>query len=181
MMQIWNISKCEVLIKLREKFNLIVKKNILPTARFHSLPNHTPVWYFHISHLSYHIIHQFDTFLQCLFRSEHSRIILHHFLQLETKCSSWDFTVSVSNLVEVGERCFSCVGWEGFVRGVGFEGFGNVVGTSSAKDNNVEEWIGAETIGTVYGYTCGFACSIKTGDYMFISFLRFVKEFAHIT
>lgn len=46
----------------------------------------------------------------------------------------------------------------------GSEGLLDVVSAGTTEDDNIEERVSTETVGSVYRDTCGFTGGIKTGD-----------------
>lgn len=66
------------------------------------------------------------------------------------------------------------------MRSVGGKSFFNVVCTSTAKDDNVEQGVGTESVSTVDRDTGGFAGGIKTGNDLVVALFIDGEDFAGV-
>ena len=91
-------------------------------------------------------------------------MLLHDGLHLATDLGGGGRALGVSELVEVGDGFHAGIG-SGV--GDGIAGLGNVgdaEGTGTTKDDNVQQRVGTQTVGTVDGGTGGFTGGEETGD-----------------
>lgn len=56
----------------------------------------------------------------------------------------------------------------------------DVLGTSSAEDNDIKEGVCAETVGTVHRDTGGFTSGVETGDDLVVTLLVNGQDFSSV-
>lgn len=91
-------------------------------------------------------------------------MVLHGLLHGEPELGSGDGSFGEPELVNVGNGCLTSVVGQSsdLLTRLGLLGDG--LGAGAAKDDQVEEGVGAETVGAVHGGAGGLAGGVQAGD-----------------
>ncbi|KAH3663545.1 hypothetical protein OGAPHI_004946 [Ogataea philodendri] len=104
----------------------------------------------------------FHTLVQNVLFSEHSNVLLHALLHLESQFGCGDISVSVSQTVEVGDGLVTNVAWKLWQWSTWLEVVSNGVRHSSSENDKVQQGVGSQTVGTVHRCTSGLTTCEKT-------------------
>lgn len=111
---------------------------------------------------------------------EDGSVSLHCLLHVQPNLGSGQRTAGIPNLVKLVNRLLAELGVHRFVRSVRGKSFFNVVGACTAKDDNVEQRVGTESVSTVDRDTGGFTGSIKTGNDFVVALLVDGEDFTGV-
>ena len=129
-----------------------------------SVPNHRAISDLDISDLLDNVVHLLATLLESLLSSEDSGVVLHGSLHLESEISGRNSTVSITEAVEVLEASTTSVSRKRSLLLTGLGDLADTVGSSTTEDDDIEEGVGAETVGTVDGGAGGLTSGEETLD-----------------
>ena len=103
---------------------------------------------------------------------EYGSVRLHGLLHVEPDLRGGQSAIRVPNLVQELDALHASLIGNLLVRLSGSQSVLDVVSASSAEDDDVEERVGAETIGTVNGHAGSFARSIQTRNNFVLAVLE---------
>lgn len=129
-----------------------------------SVPDESSVLGLDVVDLSVDVVHDIDSLLEGLSDSVDGGVLLHGGLHLQSDLSSGDVSVGVPELVEHVEGLLSGVLWEVWVLGTWLEFFLDGLGGGSSEDDDIEQAVGTESVGSVDGGAGGLSGGEETGD-----------------
>lgn len=112
-----------------------------------------------------------DTLIQGGLGTEDGGIVLHDLLHVQTESGSGDGAGGVAELVQVGNGLGTGISGQGAVGSVGLQGITDVMGASTAKDNDIQERVSSQAVGTVDGHTSGLTGGVQTGNDLVVTVL----------
>mmetsp|Transcript_3979 Transcript_3979/g.6122 ORF Transcript_3979/g.6122 Transcript_3979/m.6122 type:complete len:214 (-) Transcript_3979:1430-2071(-) len=113
------------------------------------VPHKTSVFQLDISKCAVHLADLLAPLFQSSLRPKHSSIVLHHPLHVQSNISGLPRSAGISYPVQIRYGRLACVFRKGLVWHSWFDSLCSSEGTGPSEDHNVEEGVGAETIGTV--------------------------------
>ena len=111
------------------------------------------------------------TFIERLLGAEDRDIGLHSLLHGEADLVARLGAVGVADLIELRDGLGANIGGDGLVRGAGGEGIADGMGHGATKDDEIEEGVGAEAVGTVDGDAGGFTGGEEAGNGFLVALL----------
>ena len=107
---------------------------------------------------------------------EHSSIWLHSLLHVQPDGGRRLGAIRIAYLVQEFHALKTSFVGDLHVRLARSKGFLDVVGASTAENNNVQKRVRAKTVGTVHGHRCSLAGSIQTRNDLVFAILYYNKE-----
>jgi hypothetical protein len=136
------------------------------------VPDHTPVFDSNLVVRLVNVVHLLDTLIQRRLCSEDGGIGLHSLLHVASDSSGRQGSRRVPDFVELLDRLSSKVVLHGLVWCTRGQVLLDVVGACSTENDNVEQRVGSESVGSVDRDTGGFTSSVKTwNDLVFSLFV----------
>lgn len=105
-------------------------------------------------------------------RTEDGSIVLHRLLHVEPDLARVLGSIARSDLVQTLDAVHTGILRDLLVGHAGLEVRGNVVGAGATKDDDVEEGVGSETVGTVDGNAGGLTSGVESRNDDVVAVLR---------
>lgn len=112
-----------------------------------------------------------DTFVQGLLHSEHGDVLLHGLLHVQSDLCGGLVAAGVSDGVQRSEGLLAQVGRQRLVWCARLQGVRDGVGDGTAEDDQVQQGVGAQSVGTVDGDTGGFTAGHQAWDHLVLAVL----------
>mmetsp|Transcript_13420 Transcript_13420/g.34396 ORF Transcript_13420/g.34396 Transcript_13420/m.34396 type:complete len:236 (-) Transcript_13420:1224-1931(-) len=142
------------------------------------VPHERAVRHAHILERLRHLEHLLAALFEQVLHAEDCGVVLHALLQVAADGGGGQRAGGVAQLVKVGNRRRARILGQGALLVARLARLPDAVGARTAEDDDVEERVGAETVGTVDGGAGGFAGGEQTGHDLVGIVLRRVEHFA---
>lgn len=135
------------------------------------VPNHATILHADLVVHLINLLHLADTLVQALLGSEHADFRLHGLLHGQSDLSGALGAIRGADLVEDLDVVGSSVGGKGLQLVTGVEVVSDGVRHGTAEDDEIQQRVGTQTVGSVNGHTGSLTAGEQTGDDLVVALL----------